>query len=246
MTPVVSIREATFLAGGKRAVDRVSLDVAPGSTVAILGPSGSGKTSLMRLCAGLEVLDGGSIYLAGRLASEAGLHRVPVEERGLAMAFQYPALLPHLTVLQNTTLGLQGPKADLADRGRRCLQDVGLAGFESRRVWQLSGGEAQRVALARALARRCRLLLLDEPFANVDRLNRRDLIVRLGDRLREGGGPDCAVLLVSHDPADALDLADRTVLMKDGRIAADGAFGDIAAGSCGEWAATFLSVARQP
>ncbi|MFO1272562.1 MAG: ATP-binding cassette domain-containing protein [Rubrivivax sp.] len=216
----------------------VDLEWPRGSTVAILGPSGSGKTTLLRLLAGFEAPDAGSLDLDGQRVAEAGRVLLPPERRAIAFAFQEPALMPHLDALANVELG--PPGAGRRSAAAAALADVGLPGFERRRIWQLSGGEAQRVQLARVIAADARLLLLDEPFASVDRMCRADLLQRIGPVLKaralEGG-----VALVTHDPADALELADTTVVMKAGRVVASGTFERLAAGEAGEWTARFLA-----
>jgi ABC-type sulfate/molybdate transport systems ATPase subunit len=121
-------------------------------------------------------------------------------------------------------------------RARQALRDMGLDDMDGRDVGTLSGGEAQRVSLARALAAESKLLLLDEPFGNVDRLTRADLMLRLRARLRG----DMGAVIITHDPADAVELGARVLLMRDGRLMADGTHGDITAGQRGEWARGFL------
>ena len=218
-------------------VSDVSFSMAPGDIVAVLGPSGSGKTSLLRLVAGFDAPSGGSLQLHGRPASVAGRVLVPPERRAVAVAFQDATLFPHLDAVGNAAFGIRAAgRADRLTRARQALRDMGMAHFEGRDVATLSGGEAQRVALARALAADARLLLLDEPFGNVDRLTRADLLRRLKCSLPRALG----AIIITHDPADVVALGARVLLMRDGRLVAHGSHQDIAAGAQGDWAQAFL------
>ncbi|MEO8309846.1 MAG: ATP-binding cassette domain-containing protein [Caldimonas sp.] len=221
-------------------LDDISFELARGSTLAILGPSGSGKTTLLRLIAGFEALQSGTIEIEGELVSSPGKVIVPPERRSLAFAFQEPALMPHLDAIGNVHLGIREARTARIAAARQALTDVGLPGFEKRRIWEISGGEAQRIQLARTLAFDSRLLLLDEPFASVDRMCRADLLSRIGDRIRRGAG-QCIAAIVTHDPADAMELSDVTMVLQAGKIVAYGAFDRIAAGDFGEWPAQFLA-----
>jgi len=197
------------------AVDRLCLQVAEGEIVALLGPSGCGKTTTLRLIAGLETADAGTITLRGRVVTGPG-RAVPPEERGIGVVFQDYALFPHLTVEDNVGFGLpraarHGPRARAAD----VLALVGLAGFESRYPHELSGGQQQRVALARALAPSPALMLLDEPFSNLDadlRAQMRDEVERI---LRETA---TTAVFVTHDQEEAFTLADRVGVLQAGRV----------------------------
>jgi len=221
-------------------LDGVGFELARGSTLAILGPSGSGKTTLLRLLAGFEAAPSGSIEIDGEVVSSPGTVVVPPERRGLAFAFQEPALMPHLDAIANVHLDVRQGRAARIAAARQALSDVGLPGFEQRRIWELSGGEAQRIQLARALAFESKLLLLDEPFASVDRMCRADLLSRIGDTIRRKAGRGIAAI-VTHDPADAMELSDVTMVLKSGRVVAYGAFDRIAAGDFGDWPARFLA-----
>ena len=221
-------------------LDDVSFQLAPARTLAVLGPSGSGKTTLLRVLAGFEAVHSGTIEIAGQLVSAPARIVVPPERRGLAFAFQEPALMPHLDALGNVHLGAHPSKAARTAAARQALTEVGLPGFEARRVWELSGGEAQRIQLARTLAFESRLLLLDEPFASVDRMCRADLLSRIGARIRRKPGDGIAAI-VTHDPADAMELSDVTMVLKAGKVVAYGAFDRIAGGDFGDWPAQFLA-----
>jgi sulfonate transport system ATP-binding protein len=185
--------------GDRVVLDHLDLTIADEELVVLLGPSGCGKTTLLRLLAGLDRPDGGTV-------------EVPVKR---AIVFQGDRLLPWQRVLPNVTLGLRGPDAD--QRAEKALAEVGLAGRE--RAWpkELSGGEAQRVALARALVSEPELVLLDEPFAALDAITRLRMhnLVRALRRQHHA-----SMLLVTHDVDEAIALADRIVVMSQGRIAA--------------------------
>ncbi|WP_246125521.1 ABC transporter ATP-binding protein [Cellulomonas xylanilytica] len=189
------------------AVDGVSLDVAPGSVVALLGPSGCGKSSLLRAVAGLEPLAAGSVSWDG--SSLAG---VPVHRRGFGLMFQDGQLFPHRTVGGNVAYGLP---ARSGARVAELLDLVGLAGYEDRGIATLSGGERQRVALARALAPEPRLLLLDEPLSALDRALRERLAVDLRAALVATG---TTAVFVTHDQDEAFAVADRVAVMSAGRL----------------------------
>jgi sulfate/thiosulfate transport system ATP-binding protein len=196
-----------------QAVDCVNLEISPGSLVALLGPSGSGKSSLLRLIAGLETPDRGRIWLAGTDATKQS-----VKERNIGFVFQNYALFKHLTVRQNIGFGLEirglAP-AQLEKKVAELLELIQLAGLGDRYPAQLSGGQRQRVALARALAIEPQVLLLDEPFAAVDAKVRKDLrgwLRRLHD------GYHVTTVFVTHDQAEAMEVADKIVIMNKGRI----------------------------
>ena len=200
----------------------VSLDVQPGEFVALLGPSGSGKTTLLRTLAGLETPDSGQVRLGGQdfLALSPRARRV-------GMVFQHYALFRHMTVASNIAFGLEvrprrerPSKAEIADRVARLLALVQLEGLGNRYPAQLSGGQRQRVALARALAIEPRLLLLDEPFGALDATVRKELRHHLR-RIHDETG--LTTLFVTHDQEEALDLADRVAVLREGRLLQVGA-----------------------
>ena len=205
--------------GAITAVDDVSFGVAPGEIVALVGHSGSGKSTLLRLIAGLEPLDAGRVAIGGReVATPRG--GVPPEKRGVGMMFQDYALFPHLTVIRNVMFGLRGMRgAEARAVALKALSRVGLADRAGDYPHMLSGGEQQRVALARALAPRPHILLMDEPFSNLDRRTR--ILVREDTFavLRESGA---TVILVTHDQDDAMRMADRILMMQGGRIVQGG------------------------
>lgn len=206
---------------GVAALDAVSLDVPAGSALAILGPSGSGKSTLLRAIAGLEPSEG-DVRWAGE-----SITRTPVHRRGFAMLFQDGQLFPHLDVAGNIAYPLRdADRSTRAARVTELLELVGLAGFERRRVTDLSGGEQQRVALARALAASPRLLLLDEPLSALDRELRERLARDVRGILDAAG---IASIVVTHDVAEAEVLADRVGVIAGGRLLQVGSFAELRA-----------------
>jgi iron(III) transport system ATP-binding protein len=208
-----------YTRGAAPAVRDVDLAVSAGELVAVVGESGCGKSTLLRLVAGLEVPDGGEIRIGGRPVAAARTWVSP-EHRGVGMVFQDFALFPHMTAVDNIVYGLaRVPRAERRPRAEAMLELVGLAGFGKRFPHQLSGGQQQRIALARALAPEPSLLLLDEPFSNLDTTLKRTLREELGDILRRTG---TTALLVVHDAEDVLVLADRAAVMRGGRVIQEG------------------------
>ncbi len=201
----------------------VTLTAAPGDVVALLGPNGAGKSTALRALAGLTALTDGHLHLDG-----ADLERVPPESRPVGVVFQDYLLFPHLTALDNVAFGprCRGASRELARaRAAGWLDRMGLAEYAGVRPRRLSGGQAQRVALARALATRPRLLLLDEPLAALDARTRLEVRAQLRRHLAEF---EAVALLVTHDPLDAMVLADRLVVIEDGHVVQEGAPADIA------------------
>ncbi len=196
-------------------LDDVSLTLAAGRIGCILGPSGCGKTTLLRCIAGFERIEHGEISADGVLLSSANLH-VPPEQRRIGMVFQDYALLPHLSAAENVAFALHGrPRRDSRVLALRMLQRVGLERFAERYPHELSGGQQQRVALARALAPEPRLLLMDEPFSNLDVGLRHNL----GHEVRELLGQlGTTALVAMHDHHDAFALADDVGVLRRGRL----------------------------
>jgi len=216
-TPLLSVQQLTksFAPQAPPVVQDVSFDVSDGEIFAILGPSGCGKTTTLRCVAGFERATDGKIVMQGRTLSGPGVH-VPPEERGVGIVFQDYALFPHLTVLENVAFGLQtGTQAQRTDRAREALDMVGLSSFEDRRPQHLSGGQQQRVALARTLAPEPELILLDEPFSNLDALLREETRQEVRQLLKDRG---MSAVLVTHDQEEALSFADRLAVMRSGQI----------------------------
>ncbi|MCZ2103994.1 MAG: ABC transporter ATP-binding protein [Comamonadaceae bacterium] len=197
------------------AVDGATLGLAAGEIGVLLGPSGCGKTTLLRAVAGLEPVAGGTIHLDGELVSSAG-HCVAPEARRIGMVFQDYALFPHLNVGRNVAFGLHAlPRAEQAERVAEVLALVDLAGSEPRYPHELSGGQQQRVALARALAPRPRLMLLDEPFSNLDTDLRERLAHEVRAILKRAGA---TALFVTHDQLEAFAIGDRIGVLHEGRL----------------------------
>ncbi|GAA2963554.1 ABC transporter ATP-binding protein [Kitasatospora cinereorecta] len=214
---MLALESVTVRFGERTALDSVDLEVADHEIVCVLGPSGSGKSTLLRVVAGLRRPDGGRVLLDG--ADQAA---VPVHRRGLGLMFQDHQLFPHRDAGANVAFGLRMRGVSRAERDRRAdelLDLVGLPGAGRRAVAALSGGEQQRVALARALAPRPRLLMLDEPLGQLDRSLRERLVVELRTLFGRLG---TTVLAVTHDQGEAFALADRVVVMREGRIAQAG------------------------
>jgi iron(III) transport system ATP-binding protein len=200
-------------------LDDVSLVIAPGELVCLLGHSGCGKTTLLRIAAGVETPSSGRVLIDGQQASGPEGFIEP-ERRGIGLMFQDYALFPHMSVQQNVMFGLTGLSAsEAAIAARRALSRVGLERYADEYPHTLSGGEQQRVALARSIAPRPGVLLMDEPFSNLDRRMRdavRDETVAI---LKETGA---TTIVVTHDPEEAMRIADRIVLMRAGRIIQQG------------------------
>ncbi len=211
----VSCLSKRFALNALPVVNGLSFEVEEGETFALLGPSGCGKTTALRCIAGFERADSGTVTLAGRTLVADGV-AVPPEQRGIGFVFQDYALFPHLSVRDNVLFGLRTMgKKQSAERADDVIRLVGLAGFEHRKPHALSGGQQQRVALARAIAPRPRLLLLDEPFSNLDALLRQEMRERVREMLKQEG---MTALLVTHDQEEALSFADRVAVMQNGRI----------------------------
>ena len=232
---LLGLEAATVRFGGRPVLDGVDLDVAEHEIVCVLGPSGSGKSTLLRAVAGLQSLDEGRVLLGGR--DQSG---VPAHKRGVGLMFQDHQLFPQRDVGGNVAFGLRmhgASRAEQDGRVRELLELVGLPGAARRAVASLSGGEQQRVALARALAPRPRLLMLDEPLGQLDRSLRERLVVELRELFGELG---TTVLAVTHDQGEAFALADRVVVMRDGRIAQSGTPLEVWQHPADEFVARFL------
>ena len=234
-TPAIIVRDAYKHYGDFVALDHVDFVVPTGSLTALLGPSGSGKSTLLRTIAGLDQPDTGSVTINGREVT-----RVPPQRRGIGFVFQHYAAFKHLTVRDNVAYGLKirkRPKAEIREKVDNLLEVVGLSGFQGRYPNQLSGGQRQRMALARALAVDPEVLLLDEPFGALDAKVREDLrawLRRLHDEVH------VTTVLVTHDQAEALDVADRIAVLNKGRIEQVGSPTDVYDTPANQFVMSFL------
>ncbi|HMC49345.1 MAG TPA: sulfate ABC transporter ATP-binding protein, partial [Solirubrobacterales bacterium] len=213
----ISVEGANKRFGDFQALKDVSIEVPTGSLTALLGPSGSGKSTLLRAIAGLESLDSGTVLIEGE-----DVCRTPVQKREVGFVFQHYAAFKHMTVYENVGFGLKIRKWDkrkISTRVHELLDLVQLPGLADRYPSQLSGGQRQRMALARALAVQPQVLLLDEPFGALDAKVRVELRRWLRHIHDETG---YTTVFVTHDQEEALELADRVVVMRDGRIQQDG------------------------
>jgi iron(III) transport system ATP-binding protein len=233
MGTAIRLEGVTKRFGDVSAVRDASLDVAGGEILALLGPSGCGKTTLLRTIAGFERPDAGTIEVGGRVV--AGAAWAPPEARGVGMVFQDYALFPHLTVAENVGFGLA--RRDRAKRVPALLALVDLCGLGARYPHELSGGQQQRVALARALAPAPRVVLLDEPWSNVDPQLRAELRAEVSAVLRP---LHVTAILVTHDREEAFSVADRIALMRDGSIVQVGTPEELYFAPVDRWAAEFL------
>jgi len=213
----------TYPGSNKPAVQNLSLDVHDGEIVTLLGPSGCGKTTTLRMVAGLETPDAGDIFFGDQaVVVTSRRFSLPPNKRNVGMVFQSYAIWPHMTVAQNVAFPLKArrvPKREIVERVQRALDLVGLSGFEDRPGPLLSGGQQQRVAFARALVTEPRVLLLDEPFSNLDAKLREQMRISvklLQKRLRD------AMLFVTHDQMEALSLSNRIALMNFGMVQQQG------------------------
>ncbi len=230
---VDSIRKC--FGANKAVLDGVSFEVADGEFVSLLGPSGCGKTTTLRIVAGLEYADSGSVSIGGRDVSD-----VQPKDRDIAFVFQNYALYPHLTVEENIGMGLKlrrTPSAEIAARTADAAKRLGLEALLSRRPSALSGGQRQRVALARALVREPQVFLLDEPLSNLDAVLRERTRGELKLLFKKVKG---TVLYVTHDQVEAMTMSDRVVLFNEGRIQQVGAPEDIYRKPANVYVATFL------
>ena len=211
--PILRIENVVKTFGSFRAVDGVSLDIRAGEFFALLGPSGCGKTTLLRMLAGFETPDEGRILLSGEDIAPVLPHQRPVN-----MMFQNYALFPHLNVRDNIAFGLKRagmPRGEIASRVAEMVALVRLEGLEKRKPDQLSGGQKQRVALARSLARRPKVLLLDEPMAALDKKLRESTQFELMELQRKLG---MTFIIVTHDQEEAMTVASRIGVMKAGQL----------------------------
>ncbi len=237
--PDISVRGLTKRYGDVVAVDGIDLDIAPGEFFTMLGPSGSGKTTTLRMIAGFEMPDSGSIELAGEDVS-----RLPPYDRPVNTVFQDYALFPHMTVQANVEYGLmvkKVKKGERQERARQALEMVRLAGYGDRKPRQLSGGQRQRVALARAIVNRPKVLLLDEPLGALDLKLRQEMQIELKLIQREVG---ITFVYVTHDQEEALTMSDRLAVFNQGKIEQTGIPAEVYEHPQSEFIAGFVGVSN--
>lgn len=221
--------------GDTPVLDGVSLSVDRREFIAFLGPSGSGKSTLLRIIAGLESLDSGEVWLEGRR-----IDPLPPGRRDVAMVFQHYALYPHMTVRENMAFGLKNarvPKAEIDQRVAQAAQVLEIEAQLDKKPGQMSGGQRQRVAIGRAIVKQPKLFLLDEPLSNLDAALRNRTRVELA-QLRKR--VDAALIMVTHDQAEAMTLADRIIVLNDKRIQQTGAPMDVYARPANAFVARFV------
>lgn len=233
----LQVQNITCQFDGRAVVRDVSFEVQGGEVMCLLGPSGCGKSTTLRVIAGIERQVAGAVIADDEVLSDATIH-LPPEARRVGLIFQDFALFPHLTVAQNVGFGLIGPKSDIAKRVRDLLARVDLMAWADKAPHTLSGGQQQRVALARALAPRPRIMLMDEPFSGLDNRLRDGIRDETLHLLKEEG---TAVVLVTHEPEEAMRMADQIALMRDGEIVQKGAPYNIYNAPCDRDAAAFFS-----
>jgi iron(III) transport system ATP-binding protein len=229
MSTPLQLRGVTVLRNNRVLLDDINLEIEAGTILALTGPSGSGKTTLLRTMVGLESPTSGEILMLGRTVSAPTRIVVPVEERGIAMVFQDLGLWPHMSVAEHLRFALSAhrlPKSERTARIRRTLQAVELLGREQDRPATLSGGERQRLAFARAIVSEPSLLLLDEPFSNLDIVLKQELLDLLRRLLADR---KTAAVLVTHDPREALQLTKDFAILEQGRLTQRAALGELVA-----------------
>ena len=236
MSTVIELKGVSKSFGRINIISEVNMAIAEKEFISILGPSGCGKTTLLKLIAGLEDLDEGSILLNNNLASSNRFTLAP-EKRGIGMVFQDYALFPHLSVEENIAFGLRGGVHKNKEKVYQIIEMMGLDNKEKLMPYKLSGGEQQRVAVARALAPEPSIILLDESFSSLDaklRLQLRDTIYAI---LRK---QKVTAILVTHDQSEAFSFSDKVFLMKEGRILQYGSPRDVYENPSTEWVASFV------
>lgn len=220
----------------------IDTTVSSGTVTAVLGPNGSGKSTLIRVLAGLQVIDSGEVIFGERVVNAAPSNHVPPQDRAVGVVFQDYALFPHMTVLENIVFGprsLGVSKKDARVKAQEQLNSLAIDDLADRKPSQISGGQAQRVALARALATQPSVLLLDEPLAALDAQTRENVRTELEKQIKAFDG---CVVFVTHDPLDAMLLADRVIVLENGVMTQEGTPSELAARPATDYVATLMGV----
>ena len=215
--PMVVLKDIAKRWNGQLGVEGISLDIPEGSFTALLGPSGCGKSTTLRLLAGLELPDEGTILIDGKDVTTSA-----ASDRNLSMVFQSYALFPHLSVAENVVFGLKVrrvPKQERQEKLHRALEITGLLGYENRKPGELSGGQRQRVSIAKAMAGNPPVLLMDESLAQLDLRTKSAILLDMKAMIKRS---QSAALLVLHDPADALLVADTLWVIRGGKLVQSG------------------------
>jgi len=231
----ISLNNVTKSWSGTVAVDRMNLEVEPGSFTVLLGPSGCGKSTSLRIIAGLEHADSGEISIGGEIVND-----LPPSKRDIAMVFQSYALFPHLSVAENILFGLKVRRTSKSEQTKRLnatAELLGLSDYLARKPAQLSGGQQQRVALGRAIIAEKSICLMDEPLSNLDAKLRNAMRTEIRDLQQSLG---FSMVYVTHDQAEAITMADQVVLMKDGRVEQAGTPREIYEQPASEFVAGFI------
>jgi sn-glycerol 3-phosphate transport system ATP-binding protein len=231
----IELRDVSKVWGPMKAVDRITFSTDEGRLLVLLGPSGCGKSTTLRLIAGLEAVDGGSIRIGG-----ADVTALPPAQRRIAMVFQSYALFPHLSVAENIVFGLRVRKVNAEDRAARLARVadlLGLSALLARKPGQLSGGQQQRVALGRAIIAEQPVYLMDEPLSNLDAQLRAEMRREIRELQQKLG---ITMVYVTHDQTEAMSMADQVILLKDGRIEQDAAPAEIYERPATVFAARFI------
>ena len=237
---MIECRNLTKKYGTLTAVSDISLQLGENEFVSVLGPSGCGKSTLLRLIAGLEVPSTGQVFLHDKEISGKKIS-LPPEHRKFGMIFQDFALFPHLSIEANIAFGVNGSSSEKLQKVKELLKLVDLSHLIKKMPHQISGGEQQRIAVARALAPKPRLILMDEPFSNLDNQLRQQLRLEIRDILKQEG---VATILVTHDQVEAITFSDSVLLMREGKLVQTGSPEDIYQNPQTLWASSFVGEAN--
>ncbi|MDC0224527.1 ABC transporter ATP-binding protein, partial [Deltaproteobacteria bacterium] len=237
---MIECRNLTKNYGTLTAVSDISLQLGENEFVSVLGPSGCGKSTLLRLIAGLEVPSTGQVFLHDKEISGKKIS-LPPEHRKFGMIFQDFALFPHLSIEDNIAFGVKGSSSEKRQKVKELLKLVDLSHLIKKMPHQISGGEQQRIAVARALAPKPRLILMDEPFSNLDNQLRQHLRLEIRDILKQEG---VATILVTHDQVEAITFSDSVLLMREGKLVQTGSPEDIYQNPQTLWASSFVGEAN--